>query len=199
VRWRSAPEFAAVVSEFAGRPITYVEIGVWEGESAEYVAKNVLTHRRSRGYGIDPYIANRHAGQAAMDAHRERAVARLSAYPRWRWMFEPSQEALLHLDAPIVEAIYIDNGFHEAFGAIMDLCLAWRYLRVGSVVVLDDYRWGSRQKFPSIPEAVKAISSVFAGLLEPIRKPRWQASYRVIRKSCDETWLAEQAETFAGR
>jgi len=41
--------------EFAGQPITYVEIGCWEGMSASWVAENVLTHEDSRGYGIDPY------------------------------------------------------------------------------------------------------------------------------------------------
>jgi len=45
-----------VLPMWAGKPITYLEIGVYEGQSLTWMMQNVLTHPDSRAVGIDPWL-----------------------------------------------------------------------------------------------------------------------------------------------
>ena len=46
-----------VYPKWAGKPLTYLEIGVFEGMSMVWMLQHILTHDNSRGVGIDPWFA----------------------------------------------------------------------------------------------------------------------------------------------
>jgi predicted O-methyltransferase YrrM len=171
----------------AGRPITYVEIGCWEGASALWMAENVLTHPNSRGFGIDPYAAMlpRH-DQNSMDERRDIAARQLQSHRNWTWIRRPSLEALRTWKEPI-DCLYID-GYHDGPHPLMDFVLAWPHLNVGSVVIFDDYAIGDRKGFPCVVESVHAVQSTFATLVEPVQAFNRLAVLRVARKELDAAW-----------
>jgi predicted O-methyltransferase YrrM len=186
-RWfrRVQGEFSKVASRFAGKRITYVEIGCWGGGSAEWTAKNILTHPQSRGVGIDPYQQDQTRRCFNVPAIRALAANRLrdAIGDRWIWIREPSIEGLKNLSSLIgkipIDLLYID-GLHEAHSVVQDFALAWPMLRAGSVVIFDDYQKKGQQVWPHVKEGVQAIEIAFAGLVKPIHCRR-QYAMEVIR------------------
>lgn len=69
-----------VLPQFAGFPITYLEIGVFEGMSMTWMLQNVLTHPDSRAVGVDPWLMMPKRDTANMEAVRERAYSNLAPW-----------------------------------------------------------------------------------------------------------------------
>jgi hypothetical protein len=178
--------FNQVTSQFAGQPILYVEIGVWEADSAEACCRGVLTHPQASGVGIDSYKADRRRTQDVIDGIRNAAVSRMSKYPQWSWRFEKSYDVLADWNAfggRKIDLLYID-GSHHAHDALLDFCLAGQHLRKGSVVLFDDYAIGKRQEadgIPRVPTAVGAVLSCFKMFVEPIPVHEKQFALRVVK------------------
>jgi hypothetical protein len=49
-----------VVPAFKGEVVRYLEIGVWQGHSLEWMLKNVLTHDESYAMAVDPWLPMQH-------------------------------------------------------------------------------------------------------------------------------------------
>ena len=174
---RVQEEFCPLVLPFAGKPIQYVEIGVWTGNSARYVCENVLTHPDARGVGIDHYPPDHKRTQAETFAIRDEAARNLAPFPKWQFIYEPSQTALRKWDGPI-DLLYID-GDHNAPGALGDFCLAWPFLTPGAVVIFDDYGIGKKYRSPHVPAAVEAVKIAFGKKGQVILDGAWQFAFRV--------------------
>jgi predicted O-methyltransferase YrrM len=173
-------EFAEVAMLKAGEPITYVEIGVWLGESAAWVCENVLTHEDSRGVGIDPYPPDRKRTQEQTDKIKFAATNRLRPwFMQWRWLFEPSQQALRNWRAGKIDLLYID-GSHRAPDVLTDFVLAWPNIPSGGIVIFDDYAIGRRKKFRNVAEAVEAVRMAFGHVIEPIGRQQMQFACRKL-------------------
>ena len=181
-RWfnKVAAEFKPRLLEYAGQPITYVEIGCWQGASASWVAQNVLTHPDSVGIGIDHYPVNRRQSQASMNQAKQIAVDALQPFKNWSWIHQPSIQALKAMDDSLmIDVLYID-GRHDADRVLMDFVLAWDHLKVGAGIIFDDYSIGMRKPFPHVPEAIEAIKIAFEGLVEVWGKPNKQFALKKI-------------------
>lgn len=197
-RWfnKVRKEFRPLLLPFAGEPITYVEIGVWEGTSAHWVCSNILTHPDSRGYGIDPYpeMRRRRHPQSQMDERYERTKEYLAVFPNFMLIRETSRDALTDWGTPI-DVLYVD-GRHECMEVCLDFVQAWPWLKVGSLVIFDDYGIGNRKekKIPCVPQAIEALSLMFDGMIKPASVPNKQAAFTVVRKEFDKSWKLEQIE-----
>lgn len=178
-------QFERRAKEFAGKPIVYVEIGVHRGDSAAWIARNILTHPKSKGFGIDPYTDHPDSQQWKAEAQDHLAATGVN----WTWLPLPSQQALSRWEYGPIDLLYID-GKHQACNVLVDFCLAWPWLRVGSGVIFDDYAIGLRKPFPHVPEAVRAIEDCFCTLLEPWGEPHIerQAYFKVRAKDVSRRW-----------
>jgi hypothetical protein len=86
----------------------------------------------------------------------------------------PSFETLSHLRRQF-DAIYVD-GWHTAYGALADAVMAWPRLKLGGLMVFDDYLW-----LPPEREGEKKISWPERKLAQMRgRKPRDWAVEKVI-------------------
>ena len=190
-RWfkRVSTDLCPRLLEFAGKPITYVEIGCWEGASALWTAQNILTHKDSLGFGIDPYTVPRRHSNGTMDGHKKVAVDALKPFKNWTWIHKPSNQVLRRWRRPI-DLLYID-GRHEAAWALADFILAWPYLTIGAGVIFDDYRIGIRKNFPHVPEAVESVLTSFDGLVEPWGEPNKQFYLKKIADCDGNAWTTK--------
>jgi len=177
----TAGEFIPLVTQWADKPINYVEIGVYNAGSASWMARKILTHPDSRGYGIDPFTATRKWDQAFWDGIYDRACEKLKPYDRFTILRGKSREVLRTWDKPI-DLLYID-GSHWAENVLADFVLAWPHLKVGSGIIFDDYGAGLRKSIPHVPEAVTSIQKCYDGMVETWAE-KWgrQASLKVTWK-----------------
>jgi hypothetical protein len=86
----------------------------------------------------------------------EDVTARYRQEPRISIHQQPSSEFLDSLEPGALDWVYID-GDHSFAGALADLQAAWRVVKVGGVIVGDDYHWRDPDGSPSVKQAVRAL------------------------------------------
>lgn len=209
-RWfnRVRPRFGRILKRFRGKPIVYVEVGCWGGASAEWVARNILTHPHAIGIGIDPYAIDDVKPGHPVEEIKAIAAKRLEFMgDRWLWVYDRSQEVLRDWEEVIwdsglylshqeftIDALYLD-GSHWAQDVVQDFALAWPYLKVGSVVIFDDYRVRRRKGFPHVAEAYHAIMDCWGPMLRELQPPLRQAAVEVVAKTVPESVIQAVKES----
>ncbi|TAL83828.1 MAG: class I SAM-dependent methyltransferase [Rhodanobacter sp.] len=112
-----------------------LEIGCFEGRSTQWLCHNILTSPDSSidcldFFTVDPVYGNYHQRFRANTAS-------------WRGQIREFQgssfDSLRSLVGPY-DLVYID-GWHSAFGALADGVMSWPLLKVGGVMIFDDYLW----------------------------------------------------------
>jgi hypothetical protein len=176
----------ALIEEFAGKPIAYLEVGCWGGASAEWVCKNLLTHPKSFGIGVDPYPPNRICDCNELKALAAERLAFMG--DRWKWVYELSSDSGIATAGKLAgrkfDLVYID-GCHAGSAVYLDFAAVWPLLKIGSVIVFDDYwhKRSSKELWPHVRDAAVGIQLAFAGMLERIEGlDKRQMGFRVLRK-----------------
>ena len=130
------PHWQRWLAGFQGRPgLRALEIGSFEGRSALWLCENILTADDSRLdcvdlFTVDPVYGDYRARFRANTApYRHRIAEHAGA----------SFQTLRRLEGPY-DIVYVD-GWHSAFGALADGVMAWPLLKVGGVMIFDDYLW----------------------------------------------------------
>lgn len=182
---RTFREFSALTLPYAGKPITYVEVGTWMADSCHWMMENVLTHPESSGYGIDPYPDDFKRG--SNEPTKEIAAERMKGFTNWRWIYQKSQDALRSWDSmdlgDKIDLLYLD-GSHLAHDVVMDFSFAWPHLKKGSLVIFDDYGLSKRKTdgILRVDVAVEAIEKAFSPYIERVGKFDLQAGFMVTRE-----------------
>jgi len=173
------PIWELQLASFVGRPeIHYLEIGVFEGRSMLWALDHVLTHSSSQATGIDPQILEVLESNLEKSSHGKRV----------RMIKGSSQIELRRLPLDSFDIIYID-GSHTADDVLADAVLSWDLLKVGGVLIFDDYEWdGSfitrEGPMPAsvVPRAaIDAFLSTYANEIELLH----QAHQVIVRKRED--------------
>lgn len=121
---------------FASRPIQYLEIGCFEGNSVSYMFKNVLTHPDAHATVIDPFEeSNTHP--ITLRKFKENLAQHLDNITIIKGY---SNVELQKLEKEYYDLIYID-GDHTSYAALVDGILSFPLLKKGGTMVFDDYVW----------------------------------------------------------
>ena len=126
----------------ADTPIMYLEIGTFEGQSAEWMLSNVLLHPHSHAYLVDPWIGTRKIKPPQMEEKYQLALSNLKPHieaGRVTIYRETSQERLPKFPDSLFDVIMVD-GDHTYEGVKFDAEVGWTKLRPGGLMVFDDYR-----------------------------------------------------------
>ncbi|NJO79384.1 MAG: tetratricopeptide repeat protein [Cyanobacteria bacterium RM1_2_2] len=107
-----------------------LEIGSFEGMSACWLLDHVLTHPLAKLTCIDLFF------QESFEAN----VKQTGAAQKLIRLTGDSHQILATLPSASYDFIYID-GCHLAHHVQQDAALAWRLLKVGGLMVFDDYEW----------------------------------------------------------
>lgn len=141
-----------ILRPVAGQRLQYLEIGVLEGRSAVWMLENILTNSHAHYTGIDAYVM----GKAKRAACIQRAKQNLAPHKRkCRFLIGRSELLLPQLLAEqrSYDVIYID-GDHSMLGAAIDVAYAWKLLKPGGVLAIDDMR---HPKYKPMRRVVKAM------------------------------------------
>jgi len=152
----NAPNWKKVLKEYIGKPnIRALEIGSFEGFSAIWFLKNILTHSTSTITCIDIFIEkdyeDRFDHNILLSGETNR-VLKIKAN---------SQIILRSLELNSYDFIYID-GDHRAQAVLIDAILSWDLLKPGGYLIFDDYEWRKDGKPDDIPRtAIDTFISYF--------------------------------------
>ena len=145
-----------VLGPLAGRPgMRYLEVGVFEGQSFLWAFQNVLTHPSSTAVAIDLFAL------PGLEARFRENLKRAGIDRRTEVLVGYSNEKLRGLAPNSFDVVYID-GWHAAQDALRDGVLAWDLLKVGGIMIFDDYILDLHYPLELRPQvAIKAIISAF--------------------------------------
>ena len=166
-------------------PTKVLEIGAFDGVSANTMLDALFTHAESTVDAIDPYLPdpttplvsaatrgvfqeNRRRGGHAERIHLHEGKSR-----------DVLAGMLAEGRGECYDLVYVDGG-HTAPDVLSDAVLAWPLLKPGGALVFDDYKWGEG-RLPTLRprEGVDAFESAFARELIPVHRG-YQRMYRKV-------------------
>jgi predicted O-methyltransferase YrrM len=137
---RHVPNWLRFLAYLRGKPLSYLEVGSFEGQSAVWMLKSVLTHEGSSATLIDSFEKD----DGFLDVELEQTFARnmLTWMSKITVLRTRSLSALtrLYCNSRVFDVIYVD-GSHRATHVLEDLCLSWNMLTPGGLLIADDYQW----------------------------------------------------------
>lgn len=162
------------LSQFKGRYIWYLEIGVFEGRSATWMFENILTNPDSRAYLVDPFEAGygKHNLLIDFDGVRERLSSNIKQWEDRVCLYDKSSAEFFRSAPknPRYSIIYID-GDHKAKNVLQDAVSAFEILENGGVMILDDYNWPVVVEVHNHPRtAIDAFLNIYKDDLEVLHK-----------------------------
>lgn len=107
-----------------------LEIGSFEGMSACWLLDHVLTHPTARLTCIDLFFQESFETNLAQTGASQKLIKRVG----------DSHQVLAKLSPATYDFVYID-GCHLADHVEQDARLAWPLLKVGGLLIFDDYQW----------------------------------------------------------
>ena len=128
------------------KPINYLEIGAFYGANLLSVANTYGQHQDSKLYCIDPWedyndypeykekqtsIYNTFINNVEASSVKDKIIINRGY----------SNNEILKFDNEFFDIIYID-GNHEPEYVLEDAVLSFRKLKVGGIMIFDDYGWG---------------------------------------------------------
>jgi predicted O-methyltransferase YrrM len=133
-------------NEYKDRPINYLEIGAFYGANLLSVANSYGLHPNSKLYCIDPWedyedypeYKNR---QSTIYEEFMKNVENSGSKHKITINRGYSNKEVAKLEDYFFDIIYID-GNHEPEYVLEDAVLSFRKLKVGGIIIFDDYGWG---------------------------------------------------------
>lgn len=164
--------WSRILGPCAGRRVTMLEVGSYEGRSTVWFLVNILTHEDSEITCIDVFSEPR--WELRFD-HNIR-ISGLSG--KVRKLKGRSEDVLPGLPRGGYDVIYVD-GSHEAAAVLLDALLSWTLLKPGGLLLFDDYLWEPKKQASQRPQmAIDLFLEFFAGRFELVH----QGYQVVIRK-----------------
>jgi glycosyltransferase involved in cell wall biosynthesis/predicted O-methyltransferase YrrM len=183
------PVWQVQLTRFCHQPdLRVLEIGSWEGRSACWLLTHVLTHESARITCVDLFeggLEHQTYDPNVLQSLEQRFdwnMAQTGSPEKVRKMVGHSQQVLRSLIPDTYHLAYID-GSHIASDVLEDTLLTWRLVKVGGVIVFDDYGW----RFPDgvTEEPPKAAIDAFLSIFKAKIKLLHQGYQVIIEKTAD--------------
>lgn len=164
---------------FTDKPINYLEVGCFEGNSVLYMFENVLTNPDARVTVIDPF-----EGSTTHNIQLEKFQENLAQYLDKITIIKGySNIELQKLEKESYDLIYID-GDHTSYAVLVDGILSFPLLKKGGTMVFDDYPWlgGNPDDLHHANNPYTGINyflKMFEGQYELVDK-NWQVTIRKL-------------------
>ncbi len=150
-----------------------LEVGSWEGRSACWFLDNLLTHPTARLTCIDTFAGSiEHQTMVepevlqTLEQRFDQNLARTGASQKVRKLVGRSQEILRSLPLRAFDLVYLD-GSHLAKDVLTDGILSWDLVKVGGLLIFDDYDFQFPQNPTQNPKiAIDALLAAFGSAVK---------------------------------
>lgn len=125
------------LGEYVGKDnINALEIGCYEGRSSCWFCENILIGKNCKLVCIDSW-----AGKVFEDRFDKNTVGlNIRKFKKYSYLVLAE---LLANENTYYNFIYVD-GNHSGNLVLLDMCLAWRILAKGGIMICDDYVWTNK-------------------------------------------------------
>ncbi len=133
--------------QFAGKPINYLEIGVFEGMSMVWMMQKILIHPDSRAVGVDPWLMTRKMDSKKMEIVQWRANNNIVPWKDRCTLIQGNSAEVIRLmggrkgfagiTKNSVDLAMID-GDHNAPAVVDDARIVYKVMKNGGVILFDD-------------------------------------------------------------
>ncbi len=162
-----------------------LEIGAYDGVSANVMLDAIFTHPESEVHTIDPYLSDPTTpGVGAETRERFEENCRRGGHGNRILLYEGlSVEVLGWMIAGEgfwegFDVVFID-GSHLARNVMTDATMSWHLLKPGGMLVFDDYQWGKNRPATDRPrEAIDAFLAAYANELHVV----WSGAQMLVQK-----------------
>lgn len=177
------PNWLQWIGHLAGKPAVGLELGVWKGQFSEWLLDNILTAPTSVLWCVDTFEGSDEHRLAGIDcsALEREARQRLERFGRKAQVFRSRSDHALSgfLKDDEFDFIYVDAA-HDSMNVLRDAVLAFDLLKVGGVMVFDDYEWTSMEQEIDRPKlAIDSFIQCYARRIE-ILGVGWQVAVRKV-------------------
>lgn len=177
------PNWLEWVGHLKRKPATGLELGTWKAQFAEWLLDNILADPGSQLWCVDTFEGSEEHALAGLDCSglERDARARLERFGSKAQIFRSRSDNALRgfLRDDRFDFIYVDAA-HDAMNVLRDGVLAFDLLKVGGVMVFDDYEWTSMEQEVDRPKmAIDAFLACYARRLEVIGVG-WQVAVRKV-------------------
>lgn len=181
------PSWLKWLGHLKGTPAIGLEIGTFEGDSAEWWNDNIGNHPNAHYYCIDPFTgAADHRFHNIDCTHtEEKARAKLARFPSVTILKGYSEAVLrcepsLQLLAGKIQSAYID-GSHTSRDTLRDAVLTFDLMAVGGTMIFDDYEWTHMPNPIDRPKiGIDAFLAAYAKQIEVLSPRGWQLAVRKV-------------------
>lgn len=180
----NVPAWEKYLTPFANTPeLRVLEIGSWEGRSTCWLIDHILTHPTARLTCIDTFeggVENKAAYDSqflqTIEQRFDFNIAQTGSSEKVRKAVGQSQLVLRSLIPDFYHLVYID-GSHIASDVLEDTLLTWGLVKVGGMIVFDDYGFSFPSGITENPPrvAIDAFMKVFSSKIKLIHQ-----GYQVI-------------------
>lgn len=134
------------VNSFNNKAVNYLEIGAFYGANIISVGNTYCSHKDSKMYCIDPWIDyddyDEYKNEQPIIYDKFLTNIRNSGFEEKIIVNRGfSHEKILDYKDAFFDIIYID-GNHNPESVLEDAVMAFRKLKVGGIMIFDDYGWG---------------------------------------------------------
>lgn len=141
------PNWLKWLSPLRGQNAVGLEVGTFEGDSAEWMLENIFTHGDARYHCVDSFEGSDEHKLLAARGQFGHELSQLEAKTRAKLARFPNavihkgfSQAVLRSMPDRVDFAYVDAG-HSSRDVLRDGVLAFELLNVGGTMVFDDYPW----------------------------------------------------------
>ena len=166
------------LAHLKGKPgLSYLEVGVFEGQSLVWIFENILTDPSSTGTGIDLF------DMEGLEQRFRENLKRAGIDKRVTTLKGFSNDALRGLKPNTFDIIYIDAS-HTAANALRDGILSWDLLKEGGILIFDDYSLTPR--FPPDLRPGTVINSLITAFHKEaqVLHRGWQMFLKKVPNDC---------------
>lgn len=157
------PKYMKTLGHLKGKPnVKYLEIGAFEGVTIIWMLDNIFTHPSSQVVTIDNFF-----DKTEKTFHHN--IKTSGHTGKVKLLVGRSQRKLRELKPESFDVIYVD-GSHVASDILSDAVQSWELLKLGGILMLDDYNYESGQPEtpPKVP--IDAFLEAFEPKLQIVHK-----------------------------
>lgn len=161
---RHIPNWQRFLGHLKDKPLDYLEIGSYEGQSAIWMLENILTNKVCLTTLIDVFE------EPTLEDRFAKNIWPFMSRVTVKKSFSFQALSSLVTKGLTYDVIYVD-GSHKAKHALEDLVISWNLLKTGGILIADDLIWnGSTNPYEKPEMGIEAFLKIYGPELQILHK-----------------------------